>query len=61
MLKLRRRARGHFVTPIAIRVHLIRVNPGHISNIYTGHIQEYHYMSTMPVLNFNTYEMSKFN
>ena len=30
MLKLARRARGHFVTLIEIRVHLIRVNPGHI-------------------------------
>ena len=31
MLKLARRARGHFVTLIEIRVHLIRVRPGHIS------------------------------
>ena len=31
MLKLGRRARGHFVTLIEIRVHLIRVKPGHIS------------------------------
>ena len=31
MLKLARRARGHFVTLIEIRVHLIRVKPGHIS------------------------------
>ena len=31
MLKLGRRARGHFVTRIKIRVHLIRVKPGHIS------------------------------
>ena len=31
MLKLGRRARGHFVTLIEIRVHLIRVQPGHIS------------------------------
>ena len=30
MLKLARRARGHFVTLIEIRVHLIRVKPGHI-------------------------------
>ena len=30
MLKLRRRARGHFMTLIEIRVHLIRVKPGHI-------------------------------
>ena len=30
MLKLRRRAMRHFVTLIEIRVHLIRVNPGHI-------------------------------
>ena len=29
MLKLAKRARGHFVTLIAIRVHLIRVKPGH--------------------------------
>ena len=34
MLKLARRARGHFVTLIEIRVHLIRVKPGHIS--YNG-------------------------
>ena len=32
MLKLGRRARGHFVTLIEIHVHLIRVKPGHISN-----------------------------
>ena len=31
VLKLGRRARGHFVTLIEIRVHLIRVEPGHIS------------------------------
>ena len=28
------------------------------TNVYIGHIQEYHYMSTMPVLNSNTYEMT---
>ena len=33
MLKLGRRARGHFVTLIEIRVHLIRVKPGHISAV----------------------------
>ena len=33
MLKLGRRARGHFVTLTEIRVHLIRVKPGHISEI----------------------------
>ena len=33
MLKLARRARGHFVTLIEIRVHLIRVKPGHISRL----------------------------
>ena len=32
MLMLARRARGHFVTLIEIRVHLIRVKPGHIFN-----------------------------
>ena len=31
MLKLARRARGHFVRLIEIRVHLIRVKPGHIN------------------------------
>ena len=31
MLKSGRRAKGHFVTLIEIRVHLIRVKPGHIS------------------------------
>ena len=31
MLKLARRARGHFVTLIEISVHLIGVKPGHIS------------------------------
>ena len=31
MLKLARRARGHFVTLIEICVHLIRVKPVHIS------------------------------
>ena len=35
MLKLARRARGHFVMLIEIRMHLIRVKPGHISNF--GH------------------------
>ena len=30
MLKLARRARGHFVTLIEILVHIIRVKPGHI-------------------------------
>ena len=30
MLKLARRARGHFVTLIEIRVPIIRVKPGHI-------------------------------
>ena len=30
MLMLARRARGHFLTLIEIRVHLIRVKPGHI-------------------------------
>jgi len=28
------------------------------TNIYIGHIQEYHYKSTAPVLNSNTYEMT---
>ena len=31
MLKLGRRARGHFMMLIEICVHLIRVKPGHIS------------------------------
>ena len=35
MFKLARRARGHFVTLIEIRVNLIRVKPGHISQIFT--------------------------
>ena len=30
MLKLARRARGHFVTLSEICVHIIRVKPGHI-------------------------------
>ena len=30
MLKLARRAKGHFMTLIEIRVHLIRCKPGHI-------------------------------
>ena len=33
MFKLARRARGYFVTLIEIRVHLIRVKPGHISSL----------------------------
>ena len=33
MLKLARRARGHFVTLIEIRLHVIRVKPGHISKL----------------------------
>ena len=32
MLKLARRARGHFVTLIEIRVHIIRVKPGHMAS-----------------------------
>ena len=28
------------------------------TNIYIGHIQEYHYVSTMPALNSNTLEMT---
>ena len=36
MLMLARRARGHFVTLIEIRVHLIRVKPGHISSTAHG-------------------------
>ena len=28
------------------------------TNIYIGHVQEYHYMSTMSVLNSNSYELS---
>ena len=31
MLKLARRAKGHFMTLIEIRLHLIRCKPGHIS------------------------------
>ena len=31
------------------------------ANIYIGHIQEYHYMSTIPVPNSNTYEMTSGN
>ena len=34
MLKLARRARGHFVTLIEILVHLIMVKPGHRSPDY---------------------------
>ena len=36
MFKLGRRARGHFVTLIEIRMHLIRVKPGHISSGQRG-------------------------
>ena len=36
MLKLARRARGHFMTLIEIRVHLIRCKPGHIC-LLPGH------------------------
>ena len=37
---------GHFVTLIEIRVHLIRVNPGHISKSLVGtSLSEYHWMS----------------
>ena len=39
MLKLARRARGHFVTLIEIRVHLIRVKPGHISILCCRQLQ----------------------
>ena len=38
MLKLGRRARGHFMTLIEIRVHLIRVKPGHISVLPSSRI-----------------------
>ena len=34
MLELARRARGHFVALIEIRVDLIRVKPGHISPLH---------------------------
>ena len=33
MLKLASRAKGHFMTLIEIRMHLIRCKPGHISYI----------------------------
>ena len=39
MLKLARRARGHFVRLIEIRVHLIRVKPGHISTLVGSELQ----------------------
>ena len=49
MLKLARRARGHFMTLIEIRVHLIRCKPGHISCMYNKtnnswlvHLQDFH-------------------
>ena len=42
MLQLARRARGHFVTLIEIRMHLIRVKPGHIS-----YLQDLTYLQTM--------------
>ena len=38
MLKLARRARGHFVTLIEICVHIIRVKPGHISSLQGLHV-----------------------
>ena len=38
MLMLARRARGHFVTLIEIRVHLIRVKPGHISSFHQSSV-----------------------
>ena len=34
MLKLARRAKGHFVMLIEISVHLIRINPGHVCPWY---------------------------
>ena len=40
MLKLARRASGHFVTLIEIRVHLIRVKPGHIC-LNAAHIENF--------------------
>ena len=40
MLMLARRARGHFVTLIEIRVHLIRVKPGHISEILANKYED---------------------
>ena len=44
MLKLGRRARGHFVTLIEIRVHLIRVKPGHISNFPPQYFEKFHFL-----------------
>ena len=43
MLKLARRERGHFVTLIEIRVHLIRVKPGHISTYDDDDDDDYYY------------------
>ena len=40
MLKLARRARGHFVKLIEIRAHLIRVKPGHISLVLLLKLKE---------------------
>ena len=47
MLKLARRARGHFMTLIEIRVHLIRCKPGHISQVQGGTLQT---LSLLPAL-----------
>ena len=50
MLKLARRARGHFVTLIEICVHLIRVKPGHIwQNRYRTHRSVIHAISVLSV------------
>ena len=46
MLKLGRRARGHFVTLNEIRVHLIRVKPGHISASLPGFASYVHYFTS---------------
>ena len=64
MLKLARRARGHFMTLIEIRVHLIRCKPGHISDLYGKQLLEgklcLQYPILLQFLKFHTVLKSRF-
>ena len=51
MLKLARRARGHFVMLIEIRVHLIRVKPGHISILFNISVNDFYVCVTKTQIN----------
>ena len=58
MLKLARRARGHFVTLIEIRVHIIRVKPGHIPSFFKFNTFKVAYYS-FPKKNLKSVKLKK--